>query len=173
MKKTIELKGAYNKGQLGGDGRRARVKDAGEEPDANGQIAAVGAALLGHSNPYEKWDVRGEIKRKLQGYAAQDRARRGGDASDSIDVDATLTKLLSCKLKCYYCENPMKVLYSKARDSMQWTLDRLDNDAMHTPENTVMACMKCNLQRRRRRADAFRDTKQMKIVRKGLAEQDD
>ena len=47
----------------------------------------------------------------------------------------------------------------------QWTLDRIDNDQGHTYDNVVIACLECNLQRRRTNSDKFLFTKQMKIVR--------
>ena len=39
------------------------------------------------------------------------------------------------------------------RDEQQWTLDRIDNDKCHSDENTVISCLKCNLQRRVKNSD--------------------
>ena len=47
----------------------------------------------------------------------------------------------------------------------QWTLDRIDNDLSNTDENVIVACLKCNLQRRRQNKDKFLFTKQLKIVK--------
>ncbi len=165
--KTVTVTGSYNITKLGGSAVRARAPKDEREPNQAGQKRALGAALLGHTSTFEKWDVRGEIRRKLSGYRAQDVARRRTPASgdEAPDEEGTIEKLLASDLECYYCGRHMKVLYSKARDPLQWTLDRVDNTLSHTVRNTVVACMGCNLQRRRRSAEAFRDVKQMRIVR--------
>jgi len=49
------------------------------------------------------------------------------------------------------------------REPLQWSLDRLDNDNSHTKDNTVIACLDCNLKRRRRDADKFYFTKNLTI----------
>lgn len=170
--KTITVTGAYNISKLGGKASRKRAPEGENEPDFAGQKKALGAALLGHTGTFESWDIRGEIKRKLSGYRSQDVARDRIPASvkESPDEDGTIERLLACDLACYYCRQRMKVLYSKSRDPLQWTLDRIDNALSHTIDNTVVACMACNLKRRRQSADAFRDVKQMRIVRVERAE---
>ena len=167
--KTIRVTGAYNITKLGGSATRARAPPGAEDPDSAGQDRALGAALLGHESEFSRWNVRGEIRRKLAGYRAQDvargRAPAAGDAAPG--VEGTLARLLGSGRRCYYCEQPTKVLYGRARAPEQWTLDRLDNSVSHTVENTVVSCMACNLRRRRQSAEAFRAVRQMKIVRTG------
>ena len=75
-------------------------------------------------------------------------------------------KLVASKLKCLYCKNQVRVFYSKLKDPEQWTLDRIDNDLPHTDDNTVVCCLKCNLQRRVTNADKFAFTKNLKITKK-------
>lgn len=162
--------GAYNAARLGGDGVRKEARDASAEPSAEGQLAAVGAALLGHASPHRGWDAGKCVLRKIQGYHAQDRAKRAGLPRGDLTLDSVLSSLLACKLECYYCGDRVKVLYKKARDPAQWTLDRLNNDLPHTSANTVVACMRCNLRRRRQDADAYKATKQMVVVRSEAAE---
>ncbi len=50
----------------------------------------------------------------------------------------------------------------------QWTLDRINNDIGHNNGNLVVACLECNLKRRRTNKDAFMFTKNMVIVREGI-----
>ena len=57
----------------------------------------------------------------------------------------------------------MNILFSMARDETQWSLDRIDNDKCHSNENTVISCLKCNLQRRCQDMKKFTFTKQLKI----------
>lgn len=167
--KTIRLTGAYNITKLGGTASRARAPPGVEDPDSSGQDRALGAALLGHECAHSEWDLRGEIRRKLASYRAQDvaRGRAVAEGNQEPDVDGTITRLLGCGRRCYYCDKPTKVLYGKARAPNQWTLDRLDNTVGHTIKNTVIACMACNLRRRRQSAEAFKAVKQMRIVRTG------
>ena len=108
--------------------------------------------------------LRRRLRGQLSGYRAQD--TRSGDperTKDPITLDDTMAKLVGCRLRCHYCSLSVKVVYGTARDPSQWTLDRLDNDLGHTSDNTVIACMDCNLQRRRRSAEAFSFTKMLRI----------
>ena len=57
------------------------------------------------------------------------------------------------------------ILYKRVREDYQWTLDRIDNNIGHTCDNTIIACLKCNLQRRRINKGAFLFTKQLKIIK--------
>ena len=74
-----------------------------------------------------------------------------------------LEKLVISKLKCYYCAKEMLILYKNVRDPMQWTLDRKDNAVNHSKENTLISCLKCNLQRRVTDVDKFTFTKHLRI----------
>ena len=71
----------------------------------------------------------------------------------------------SCKLICYYCNQSTLLLYENVREKKQWTLDRIDNDIGHNENNVVIACLECNLRRRRTNTSAFLFTKQLTIVR--------
>ncbi len=170
--KTVTVTGAYNICKLGGDASRARAPDGCHEPREAGQERALGAALLRHVSEFDVWDVRGEIRRKLNGYRSQDVARGRAPAAgkEAPDEDGTIERLLGERLGCHYCRQRVKVLYRRARDPAQWTLDRLDNSLAHTVANTVIACMSCNLKRRRQSAEAYRTTKQMRVVRVESAE---
>jgi hypothetical protein len=68
---------------------------------------------------------------------------------DYISFEDTCQLLLSSELKCYYCSEPVNIIYRYMRDERQWTLDRINNQGDHTKENCVICCLKCNLERRR------------------------
>ena len=53
--------------------------------------------------------------------------------------------------------------YKYVKDLKQWTLDRINNNLEHSNENTVVACLKCNLERRRINKLAFEFTKNLHI----------
>jgi hypothetical protein len=111
-----------------------------------------------------KKDLLREIDKKIASYKAQDINKNKYD-NDNITQEQVIEKLVASKLKCYYCKCNMKLFYRKVRDMEQWTLDRIDNDLSHTDENVIVACLKCNLQRRRQNKDKFLFTKQLKIVK--------
>ena len=52
---------------------------------------------------------------------------------------------------------------NSSKDFKQWTLDRINNNLEHSNENTVVACLKCNLERRRINKLAFQFTKNLHI----------
>ena len=80
-----------------------------------------------------------------------------------IKIEEIRQKLIDETLTCVFCNKQVKLLYEKVRDEMQWTLDRIDNDLGHTNENTRIACLKCNLKRRRTDYDKFYWTKNLSI----------
>ena len=47
----------------------------------------------------------------------------------------------------------------------QWSLDRINNDIGHNSGNLLIACLECNLKRRRTNKDAFMFTKNMVIIK--------
>ena len=110
-----------------------------------------------------KTRLKSELHNKIQGYKYQDMNNDIFNADTLINLEDLLEKLLGSKLKCYYCNKPISVLYKNVREPLQWTLDRIDNDLSHTKDNTCIACLKCNLQRRVMDAKKFTFTKQLKI----------
>lgn len=104
-----------------------------------------------------------ELERKINGYKAQDIKKDIYDSALLITLADTIEKLLPTKLLCYYCKLPVFLLYKNVRDLSQWTLDRKDNDKCHSKENTLVSCLKCNLQRRVTDIDKFTFTKHLKI----------
>ncbi len=106
-----------------------------------------------------------EIIRKLNSYKQQD-IKKNKYSSDFIQESELLEKLVISRLKCYYCKKEVLLLYETSREPMQWTLDRLDNSCGHTKDNVVIACLKCNLERRCLNDEKFLFTKQMRLIKK-------
>ena len=112
-----------------------------------------------------------ELHKKISGYKSQDikKALYNTSATSALITFAEVVeKLVASKLNCVYCCQPVYVLYKDVRDPTQWTLDRKDNDIGHSHDNTVIACLKCNLQRRRIDEDKFMFTKRLKLCKMGL-----
>lgn len=102
-----------------------------------------------------------ELEKKINGYKGQDIKKEIFDQTKLITLEEVVEKLVASKLKCFYCSSNVLVLYKNVREPTQWTLDRKDNDLCHSCENTIIACLKCNLQRRVTSMDKFDFTKKL------------
>jgi hypothetical protein len=106
-----------------------------------------------------------QINKKIYGYKQQDIIKKLLNDDKFINLPSIIDKMVGCELKCYYCECEMNVLYDISREMKQWTVDRINNDLGHNIDNFYIACLECNLKRRRRSDDKFYFTKQMKLVK--------
>jgi hypothetical protein len=107
--------------------------------------------------------LKSELNIKIQGYKSQDLKKNLHVAETLITYNDVIEKLISTNMMCNYCAQPILVLYKNVREPTQWTLDRIDNNLSHTRDNTCIACLKCNLQRRVTDIDKFMFTKKLKI----------
>ena len=107
--------------------------------------------------------LKREIEKKINSYKSQDISKKIYNELILISLSDTIEKLVCSRLKCHYCKENVLLFYKNVRDSKQWTLDRIDNDLCHSNENTLIACLHCNLQRRTRDMEKFLFTKQLKI----------
>ena len=108
------------------------------------------------------------IKTKISGYKQQDVFKKKFDESKLVKFEEVVDLLKKCEMKCHYCSEQVFILYERVREMKQWTLDRINNDIGHNSGNLVIACLECNLKRRRTNKDAFMFTKNMVIVREGI-----
>jgi len=106
-----------------------------------------------------------QINKKIYGYKQQDITKKLLDNENFITLESVTNKMIECELKCYYCHREMNVLYDISRESKQWSVDRINNDLGHNIDNFYLACLECNLKRRRRSDEKFLFTKQMKLVK--------
>ena len=106
-----------------------------------------------------------QINRKIYGYKQQDIIKNMLITDKFIDIKSIIHKMLDCELKCYYCLTEMYVLYDISREAKQWTVDRINNNIGHTIDNYYLACLECNLKRRRRSDEKYLFTKQLKLVK--------
>ena len=91
------------------------------------------------------------IMQKMRSYLYQDRSKQyelhHKEGQTAMTFELVVRKMKECSLSCFYCHQQTKIIYNTQRDPQQWTLERIDNNYGHTFENTVIACLKCNLQR--------------------------
>lgn len=108
---------------------------------------------------------KSHIKSKICSYRQQDILKKKLNEDLLVDYDEVIKLLIDCELKCCYCSHDVYILYEKVRESKQWSLDRINNDIGHNKGNLVIACLECNLKRRRTNKDAFMFTKNMVIIK--------
>lgn len=109
--------------------------------------------------------ARRQITNKIQSYHSQD-IKKKILSEDFVNIETVMTLLKKCEFNCYYCRNPTQVLYKHVREPSQWTLERIDNNFGHNNNNVVIACLSCNLKRRRIYHERFIFTKQLNIIKK-------
>ena len=107
-----------------------------------------------------------QVRQKISGYRGQDVEKRILDIEKLINLQDVLDLFKTSDLMCYYCREPVLLLYEFVREPKQWTLERLDNSRGHNRDNVVLACLHCNLRRRCMASERYVQTKQMtKIVK--------
>jgi NAD-dependent dihydropyrimidine dehydrogenase PreA subunit len=105
------------------------------------------------------------IQRKHSAYKSQDKIKHKFDDNKHITLNELIEKIIESKLKCYYCEKDLYLVYNKIKDSRQWSLERLDNNKGHYNDNTCIACLKCNLSRRTDNYIEFKKGKMLQIIK--------
>jgi hypothetical protein len=138
-----------------------------ENYNYNNQIKMVNDILVNNysfTDDVSKIAVQ-QINRKIYGYKQQDIIKKLFNKVEFITFESVINKMIECELKCYYCNCEMNVLYDISREMKQWTVDRINNDLGHNLTNYYLACLECNLKRRRRSDDKFLFTKQLKLIK--------
>lgn len=107
------------------------------------------------------------IKNKIYNYKQQDIIKKKLNENEFVSFEETIDLLKKCNMKCCYCSSEVYILYERVREMKQWSLDRINNDIGHNIGNLVIACLECNLKRRRTNKDKFMFTKNMVIIKEG------
>lgn len=109
--------------------------------------------------------ITSHIKHKISSYKQQDILKGKFLVKDFVSFKEVIDLLNDSNMKCHYCACETYLLYEIVRENKQWSLDRINNDIGHNRNNLLIACLECNLKRRRTNKDAFMFTKNLKIVR--------
>lgn len=112
--------------------------------------------------------ITSHIKTKISSYKHQDLLKKIFLEPEFVTFDHVIGLLNECNMKCHYCACETYLLYEFVREMKQWSLDRINNDIGHNKGNLVIACLECNLKRRRTNKDAFFMTKNLTISREGI-----
>jgi hypothetical protein len=143
---------------------RTKMKNVDEDLFLGKQVDMINK-MYNDNNENEKEYIllKKELELKINGYKQQDIEKQIYDSKLLITFDEVVEKLVISKLKCYYCSCKLLLLYKNSREPTQWTLDRKYNDECHSNENTLISCLKCNLERRLKNVDKFTFTKKLRI----------
>jgi hypothetical protein len=156
-KKTVLFTGKQVLDSFTDKKKRVRRGVKGDEPSRDDQLSMLSE---------RSQEITSLVQTKVNGYKQQDIRRELFDQELLISTEETLSKLEESKLTCHYCANEVKIVYHKVRDPKQWSLDRIDNDKCHSDENTVIACLYCNLKRRRMKSEVFKMGVNMVVKKK-------
>ena len=110
---------------------------------------------------YEQKYFSQALKNKLDCYKQQDIKKKYDDYNNFITLENIIEKLVTCSMLCFYCNVKTLILFKNSREQCQWTLDRINNYDEHSNSNTIICCLKCNLQRRRKNSAKFKFSKQL------------
>jgi len=120
------------------------------------------------TDDYNSKLIKRQIERKISGYKQQDILKEILVPEKLIRFPEIVDAFIQQEFKCYYCKANMYILYDMVRETLQWTVDRIDNELGHNSDNFILACLGCNLKRRCRSKDKFLFTKQLVIVKSPL-----
>lgn len=106
-------------------------------------------------NPAEVKRAEVNVKNKVASYMRQD-IKMDRVTDENVTVKDVERKLKECDMRCFYCGIKMEI-----SGRIQWTLDRKENHIAHTDKNTVVACLQCNLKKRRQETQRFIDGRRL------------
>ena len=106
-----------------------------------------------------------EISKKIYNYKQQDLLKKKYNEEKFLTFNNVIKKLVECKLKCRYCDTELLILYDISREMKQWSVDRIDNEIGHNNDNFHLACLDCNLKRRKRTDEKFLFTKKLNLIK--------
>jgi hypothetical protein len=103
---------------------------------------------------------------KICGYRGQDVNKSLYDETMFINREQVLDLMIKCQNRCFYCKEPVNVIYENVREPRQWTLERIDNSRGHNKDNVEIACLNCNLHRKTMHHERYLFTKELNIIKK-------
>jgi hypothetical protein len=110
--------------------------------------------------------VHQQMKQKIYGYRTQDIKNNILNPSIFVELEDIIEKCFKCNLSCFYCHDPVMILYEYVREPKQWTVERIDNNYGHNHDNFEIACLSCNIRRRTIHFERYILTKQLRHIKK-------
>jgi hypothetical protein len=174
IEKKIHIQGTNNRYQIkklikNGVDKKVKKRIVSETWDFtlgdDNQLVILNQLFVSANKTDESKIMLQQIKQKISGYKRQDVLKNMWNQDSFVDISHVISKMIESQLLCYYCKHQMCVLYEVSREMTQWTIDRIDNDKGHNNDNYHLACLECNLKRRRQADDKFLFTKQLNIIK--------
>lgn len=103
-----------------------------------------------------EWIVS-ELEKKLEGYKRQDE-RKNRKYKYPVQLRDLCEMFQKEEYRCHYCRELLSVIHRETRCPSQWSLDRMDNDKPHDIDNLVLSCYACNIRRRTRSYNKFKES---------------
>ena len=126
------------------------------------------SGILAHPPPSKHIQlVKQLIHSKWYGYRTQDMEKNLYSVDDFLTEMDIVDLLFDSRLLCFYCQKEIQLLYEHVRETLQWSIERIDNKKGHNRGNVVIACLGCNVRRKTMYYERFRATKQLVITRGG------
>ena len=110
--------------------------------------------ILKFTEKSKKTPAEINVKNKVASYTRQD-IKMNRVTDENVTVEDVERKLKESCMRCFYCG--IKMIKMETSGRIQWTLDRKENHIAHTDANTVVACLQCNLKKRRQETQRFID----------------
>jgi hypothetical protein len=138
-----------------------------EELHSSRQLEYIMQIINEKANDTDQYKfILSSFRQKLNSYRTQDMLKKRYSEEEFVTIDNIIELLQKSENICYYCREPVQVLYEYVREPRQWTLERIDNSKGHNKGNLMIACLGCNLGRRTMHQDRYVFTKQLNIVKK-------
>lgn len=105
--------------------------------------------------PAEDAFLKSILCEKLQSYRDQDESQGKRLECRAAAEDQLIHRyeeviqqlLIDTNAICYYCHQPVSILYEYTYDDRQWSLDRWNNFQPHVLDNVLLSCLRCNVNR--------------------------
>jgi len=146
-------------------GNMLKTKTEYEHKDQYAVIDALEQKTTTLQNPLQECILQ-ELQKKITGYKTQDIHKGLHDPAKFVNMDDVIHLLHDSKMICFYCNTDVHVLYEIVREVNQWTLDRVNNSYGHNRDNVIIACLKCNLNRKTMYHERYVFTRQFTLVKK-------
>lgn len=94
----------------------------------------------------KEYDFENRLKKKIHATKQSDKKANIFDEATHIDLEFLENQRVLQEDKCIYCWKKMSLTCDYFADELL-TVERKDNSLGHSCDNTVLACLRCNLER--------------------------
>jgi hypothetical protein len=92
-------------------------------------------------------ELHTKIVDKISSHRSYDKGRNIYDEITFVDFEDIFMKICRQRGKCNYCKTKLKLINYKPYQGNQFSIDRLNSNASHSRNNTVVSCLNCNVRK--------------------------